>query len=407
MKFREKLADVQEKLKKEKIDGWLLYDFRHNNPLAYSFLEIKPVKMLSRRFFYWIPQKGETIKIVPQIEPHTLDHLPGIKWIYKTWQELENFLFSLHLDNCRIAMEYSPFNTLPIISKVDAGTIDLLRQYGAEIVSSANFIQHYTSVWSTQQLQDHLYAAEVLDKIVTQTWTFIEKKLVGHNYIDEYQVQQFMLQLMHDYGCITADPPTCAVNANSADPHYTPKKEASQSIRLGDFILLDLWCKKNCQRAVYADITRVGVASNKPSDKQQAIFQIVKKARDQATEFVRECYEKNKPLQGWEVDQICRDVIHECGYEAYFIHRTGHNIGEEVHGPGANLDNFETHDFRELIAGTCFSVEPGIYLPHEFGVRLEYDIYLSMDGQVQITGGIQEKLYLMEVFCNILFFHLK
>ncbi|WP_042280187.1 M24 family metallopeptidase [Candidatus Protochlamydia sp. R18] len=392
MEFGKKLIEVQQQLKKEEINGWLLYDFRHSNSLAYIFLEIPTSKMLSRRFFYWIPSSGEPIKIVPQIEPHTLDHLPGIKWIYKSWQELESQLFSLKLENHKVAMEYSPFSALPTLSKVDAGTIDFMRKNGVEIVSSANFIQRYTCVWNPQQLQSHLEAAEILSLIVDQTWNFIEKKLITSQAVDEYQVQQFMLKLMIEHNCVTADPPICAINANSADPHYSPKKGQALSIRPGDFILLDLWCKKNQSNSVYADITRVGVAAKNAQEKQKHIFNIVKESRDRATLFIKENYEAGLSIQGWQVDQLCRDVLNEKGYGEYFIHRTGHNIGQDVHGPGANLDNFETRDFRQLIPGTCFSIEPGIYLPHEFGVRLEYDVYLSFEKKIQITGGIQEEL---------------
>lgn len=392
MEFDKTLNEVQSLLEEQQIDGWLLYDFHRSNPLVYTFLNIPPGKLLSRRFFYWIPQKGEPIKILPQIEPHTLDHLPGVKWLYKSWQELEKLLFSITVENAKVAMEYSPYNALPIISKVDAGTIELMRKNGAEIVSSANLVQRYTSVWSERQLQGHLAAADVLNEIVNRTWAFIEKSLQNKLSIDEYQVQQFMLDLMHQNQCITADPPTCAVNAHSADPHYGPTKDCSSPIHPGDFILLDLWCKQDTQDSVYADITRVGVAAPQATPRQVKIFNLVKAARDRATLFVKENYEKGQPIQGWEVDQACRDVIVEAGYGDYFIHRTGHNIGEEVHGSGANLDNLETHDFRELIPGTCFSVEPGIYLPQQFGVRLEYDIYLHPTGRIEITGGIQEEL---------------
>lgn len=392
MKFLEKLIEVQTELTQQQIDGWLLYDFRGCNNLALNFLEIPTGKMMTRRFFYWIPQKGDPIKIVPVIEPYTLDHLPGIKWVYRGWEEMEKFLFAIAAENRSIAMEYSPFNALPVISKVDAGTVEQIRKTGAEVVSSANLLQRYTSVWTDAQLHSHLYAAELLNEIVDQTWAFIESCLQEKRAIDEYAVQQFMLEKMHNKGCTTDKPPICAVNAHSADPHYQPQKAECLPICNGDFILLDLWCKKAEPHAVYADITRVGVAAANPTDKQQEIFRLVKRARDQATEFIKSRYELGLPIQAWEADQVCRNVITEAGYGDYFVHRTGHNIGEELHGPGANLDNFETHDFRLLLPGTCFSVEPGIYIPNEFGVRMEYDIYLDHSGRIKVTGGIQEKL---------------
>jgi Xaa-Pro aminopeptidase len=397
MEFETKLQEVQRVLMEEKMDGWLLFDFRRSNPLAYTFLEIPSDKMLTRRFFYWIPQKGDPIKIVSLIEPHTLDHLPGMKWTYRGWQELERLLFSLGSENRTIAMEYSPYQALPTVSKVDAGMVELIRKTGAQVVSSANILQRYTSVWAPAQVQSHLAAAKVLESIVDRTWAFIERSLQLENALDEYQVQQFMLQAIYEEGCQTDDWPHCAVNAHSADPHYHPTPETALPIRAGDFILLDLWCKQKVPHAVYADITRVGVAALRPTQKQQEIFEIVKDARDQATLLIKEHYENQRPLQGWQVDQVCRDCIQKAGYGDYFIHRTGHNLGEEVHGPGANLDNFETHDYRQLLPGTGFTIEPGIYLPQQFGVRLEYDIYLDPVGEIRVTGGIQEELVCLQI----------
>lgn len=393
--FENKIKEVQKDLKEQELEGWLLYDYHHANDLAYAFLEISCGKMATRRFFYWIPQKGEPIKIVSLVEPYALDHLPGAKWYYRGWQDLERLLFSFAVKNGKIAMEYSPYNALPNVSRVDAGIVELIRKTGAHVVSSANLLQKYTSVWSPQQLESHLAAAHVLDKIAEKTWSFIEHSLQQQKRIDEYQVQQFMLDQMDKENCITDDWPICAVNGHSADPHYFPVKERAAPIRKGDFILIDLWCKQKIPHSVYADITRVGVAAAKPSSRQEEIFQIVRKARDHGTNFIQQNYQKNTPIQGWQVDQMCRDVISDSGYGDFFIHRTGHNIGEVVHGPGANLDNLETHDYRTLISGTCFSMEPGIYLPQEFGVRLEYDIYLNPNGEVMVTGGIQEQIAMM------------
>ncbi len=397
MDFKAKLQEVQASLQEEEIDGWLLFDFRRSNPLVYTFLNLASDKMLTRRFFYWIPQKGDPVKIVSMVEPYVLDHLPGSKWIYRGWQELERLLFSIGTENRIIAMEYSPYNALPTASNVDAGTLELVRKSGVEVVSSANILQRYTSIWTVEQLKSHLAAAKVLESIVDQTWAFIEHSLQVGVPLNEYQVQQFMLQAILEKGCQTDHLPHCAINANSANPHYDPQPDQSLPIRAGDFILLDLWCKQKVPHAVYADITRVGVAAPRPTSKQQEVFQIVKKARDQATLFIKEHYENSRSLQGWQVDQICRNFIEKTGYSEYFIHRTGHNLGEEVHGPGANLDNFETHDYRQLLAGTGFTIEPGIYLPGEFGIRLEYDIYLDPVGKICITGGIQEELVCLQV----------
>jgi Xaa-Pro aminopeptidase len=390
--FTDKLKEVQNDLNEQAIDGWLFYDFRGSNILAYRFLEIASDKFFSRRFFYWIPKRGEPIKIVSLIEPYGLDHLPGLKWTYRTWEELEKFLFEIALPQKKIAMEYSPENAIPVVSKVDAGTIELVQKKGAQVVSSANLMQKYTSVWSSEQLHSHIVAADVLCDVIDLTWKWISESFTTKNALNEYQVQQFMQAEIAKRDCICDHPPICAVNAHSADPHYAPAPNLSTPICPGDFILLDAWCKQNHPGAVYADIARVAVAASQPTPKQNQVFTIVKQARDLATEFIRSHYEKNIPLQGWQVDQVCRDYIAQMNYEEFFIHRTGHNIGEEVHGAGANLDNFETHDCRTLLPGTCFSVEPGIYLPNDFGVRLEYDIYLDVSNQIKITGGIQTEI---------------
>lgn len=397
MQFEERLNEIQAALRECKMDGWLLFDYRQSNPAARTMLAVPLEKITTRRFFYWIPKEGQPIKIVPQIEPYTLDHLPGLKWLYRGWKDLEQLLFSLLVANSTIAMEYSPYNALPNIAKVDAGFIDLLRKWGVQVVSSANILQRYTSVWTKEQINSHRFAANVLEQIVDRTWAFIEHSLQNRLPINEYQVQQFMVREMEEANCETSHWPDCAVNAHSADPHYEPSPDSSSPIRVSDFILIDIWCKQKIPHAVYADITRVGVAATVPTAKQQEIFTLVKMARDAATLFVKENYENQRPVQGWEVDDVARKCIAQSGYGEYFIHRTGHNLGEEVHGAGANIDNFETHDYRELLPGTAFTIEPGIYLPGEFGVRLEYDLYLNPAGTVEITGGIQKELVCLQV----------
>lgn len=392
MPFIDDLKDIQHQLATQELSGWLLYDFRRSNSLACTFLDIPVNQMLTRRFFYWIPQQGDPVKIVSAIESHVLDHLPGSKSIYRSWQELEQFLFAIAVEHRRIAMEYSPYNALPVVSQVDAGTVDLIRRSGAEVVSSANLIQQYTSVWTEEQLKSHLEAAKALEEIVDLAWSFIARALATGSFVTEYDVQQFMLEEIHKRKCITSGDPICAVNKHSANPHYAPQKQTALTIYHGDFILLDVWCKQAKPGAVYADISRVGVALDEPTDLQKKIFTIVKKARDEATEFVRRHHAAHQLIEGWQVDQLCRDVITQEGYGEFFIHRTGHNIGEEDHGLGANLDNLETHDFRHLLPGTCFSIEPGIYLPDQFGVRLEYDVYLHPSGEIDVTGGIQNHL---------------
>jgi Xaa-Pro dipeptidase len=392
MNYENRIIDVQQNLLKLKLDGWLLYDFRRSNNLACQFLEIPENQFLSRRFFYWIPSVGTPIKIVHSIENHALDHLPGKKNQYHTWQGLEKCLKSILSNQTHIAMEYSPKGAIPAVSKVDGGTIDLVKSFGVEIQSSGDLLQKYTSVWDEHKLQTHLKAAQVLCEVVDNCWLMIGKNLRNSKKITEYDVQEYILEQFEKNNCLTSDAPICAVNAHSADPHYCPNKTNASIIQKGDFILIDLWCKQKIDHAVYADITRVGVAAETPTQRQQEIFEIVRKSRDAGTKLVMDRFKTGILLKGYEVDQCCRDVIGAAGYGEFFIHRTGHNIDETDHGNGAHLDNLETHDDRQLLPGTCFSIEPGIYLPNEFGVRLEYDVYVSPDGIVQVTGGIQESI---------------
>lgn len=386
--MQKKIKRVQDWLKMHQIDGWLLYDFRRSNLLACRFLEISSTQLLTRRFFYWIPQAGDPLKLISAVED-PLGHLPGKEVKFRSWTELHAALKCI--EGCKkVAMEYSPDGATPEISRVDGGTIDLIRKQGCQVVSSGNLLQEFTCVWDAAKWDSHKKAAHVLDTIASEAWEWIKVRLQGGVPVREYEVQQWMLQRMEHYDCVTEHPPICAVNAHSGNPHYEPTAENSSLIREGDWILIDLWCKFKEENAVYADITRVAVAAHKASPKQQEVFTIVQKAQAAALQFVKERYTK-QPLHGYEVDRVCRQVIEKAGYGPFFLHRTGHNIDESDHGAGAHLDDLETHDERELLPSSCFSIEPGIYLP-EFGVRLEYDVFLHPEGEVIVTGGIQEKI---------------
>jgi Xaa-Pro dipeptidase len=392
MKFPDKLKDVQDRLLQHGLDGWLFYDFRKNNALALAFLEIPSTILLTRRFFYWLPQKGEPVKLVHAIEKNNLDHLPGSKIIYTTWEELEEALKRLLEGFSHIAMEYSPNNSVPYVSKVDGGTLERVRSFGVEVHSSGDLLQNYTSVWDKTKYDDHVYAAKVLSDTAQSIWDWISKKLKQGAAINEFVVQQRILQLIEEHGCFTDEPPIVAVNAHSADPHYLPNAKIFDAIKPGDFVLIDLYCKKNSPGAPFADITRVAVAADTPNPKHQKVFEIVSRAQNAALELVRRRFHEGEPLMGWEVDRECRQVIQQAGYGDYFIHRTGHNLDEHLHGPGANIDNYETQDRRYIIPGTCFTLEPGIYLPGEFGVRLEFDVFVHLDGKVEVNGGVQRKI---------------
>ena len=386
---------MQKHLTDNQIDGWLLYDFHGMNSLARDFLQVDPHLMITRRFFYWIPAQGDPVKLLHKIEPHVLANLPGRSESYLRWEELEEKIGKLLKGAKIVAMEHSPKNGIPYLSKVDAGTVDLVRGFGVEVVSSGSFLQHYTCVLDAEQLAMHIEAADFLDRLAGRVWEKVRTAVKNGTSLNEYQVRMFMAEQMTAHGFTTEGLPICAVNAHSADPHYEPPKQGSSEIKRGDFVLIDLWCKKDHPKGVYGDITRVAVVDAHATPRQQEIFSLVRLAQKSATDFVMERYAAGEKLRGAEVDRVCRKVIVEAGYGEFFTHRTGHNIYTQDHGPGAHIDSLETLDMRELIPGTCFSIEPGIYLPSEFGVRLEYDVYLGAGGLARVTGGIQDELLLL------------
>lgn len=386
-----KLKDAQKLIQERKLDGWLLYSFRRNNPLACTFLDIPENQMGTRRFYYWIPAQGEPIKIVHAIEARALDHVPGKKIIYNSWQGLNADLKSALAHAKKIAMEYSP--NIPYISLVDAGTVDFIRSLGVEVVSSGEILPYFTAVLSPSQAESHLRAAKACDEVSKAAWKWISEHLKAGKKFTEYDVQQEIVADFHRRGLNTDHDPIVAVNAHSADPHYAPEKNHSSPIQKGDFILIDLWAKETGEKSIFGDITRVGVAASHPTPKQQEIFSLVRKAQKAATDLVMKRFAEKKRVEGWEVDDAARHVIREAGYGDAFLHRTGHSIEMTLHGSGAHMDNLEMHDVRPILPGTCFSVEPGVYLAGEFGVRLEYDLYIHPNGQVEITGGIQDQIF--------------
>ncbi len=392
MLIKDKIGDVQKHLQKHKIDGWLLYDFQGSNPLARDFLEVPSERHLTRRYFYWIPAQGEPVRIVHEIESNSLEHLPGEKRIYLRWQMLEKILRDLLGTSRVVAMEYSKNCSVPYLSKVDAGTVELVRSCGVDVVSSAPFLQYYSCILDSGQVQSLKDAANVLELAVTVTWDAIRNALKTDQKITDCGVVKLIMKIFKEHDCITNAPPHCAVNADSADPHFSPNESKPVAIHAGDFVLIDLWCKKRTSGAIYADITRVAIAAKEPSCKVQEVFSIVRKAQKAATEFIQQCFAEDKEVKGCEVDEVSRNVIINAGYGDYFTHRTGHNIMTDLHGPGTHLDSLETYDDRPLLRGTCCSCEPGIYLPGEFGVRLENDLYIDMNGKVHVYGGVQDEI---------------
>ena len=376
--YHQRIAAIQQALREsDGLDGWLFYDFRVSDPLAYRVLLLDPARHVTRRWYYWIPAQGDPVKLLHRIEPHALDELPGQDRLYVSWDEQRTALASI-LKGCRrIAMQYSPLNAVPYISRVDAGTIELIRSFGAEVVSSADLVQRFEAVWTEEQRASHEYATVALRRIVDEAFAHVAASVLKGRSLTEYELQQFILARIGDAGMTTSSAPIAAVDAHSADPHYGPSAVGSSPIGRDCLVLIDLWAKRREPGSVYGDITWTGYTAGRAPDKQQTVFAAVRRGRDAALAFVRERAAHGRLPFGWEVDEVCRNEIRQAGYGDFFVHRTGHSIGEEVHGNGANIDNLETRDSRRLMPRTCFSIEPGVYLPGEFGIRSELDVYLS------------------------------
>ncbi len=374
----DRIAAVQQALRTQgAVDGWLFYDFRGSDPLSYRVLLLDSSMHVTRRWYYWIPSEGTPRKLLHRIEPHVLDQLPGETDYYVSWEQQRELLARV-LHGCRrIAMQYSPLNAVPYVSRVDAGTIELVRTFGLEVVSSADLIQTFEAVWTDRQLESHQYAAAALRRIVDEAFAHVAEAVIQNRGLTEYGLQQFILGRIRKAGMVTSSAPIAAVNAHSADPHYGPGPTGSLKIQRDDLVLIDLWAKRAEAGSVYADITWTAYAGVHVPVKHREIFELVRRGRDAALEFVRTQLQAGHRPYGFEVDAACRGVIDAAGYGDRFVHRTGHSIGEEVHGNGANIDGLETHDTRRLMPRTCFSIEPGIYLPGEFGIRSELDAYVS------------------------------
>ena len=377
------VSAIQNAIRSQEIDGWLLSDFRGNNILARRILQFADHAMGSRRWMYFIPGTGQPKKLVHRIESAALDHLPGEKIVYLTWQSFEAGVAELVRGLKTVAMEYSPRNGIPSLSRVDAGTVELVMAGGVEVVPSGDLIQLFEAVWDDEQWAMHLAAGEHTDSAYAVAWKFIadEVRTVGNT--TEAAVRDVIMAHFAQHNLTTYHPPIVAVNQNSGDPHY---ETGTARIRCGDFVLIDLWAKLDRPRAVYSDLTRTGYVGNLVPTKYATVFAIVAEARDAAIQLVRERFKQGQPLRGFEVDDACRKVIQGAGYGEFFIHRTGHSIGQEVHGNGANMDNLETHETRRVFPGCCFSVEPGIYLP-EFGIRSEVDVFVDRQCRIHVTAG--------------------
>jgi len=385
-----KLTEIQRELQRQNLDGWLFFDHHHRDPLAYRVLGFRPRRQVTRRWYYYIPASGEPRGLVHRVEPAMLDQLPGRKFPYASWTEQKQRLGELLSGSRRIAMQYSPDCAIPYIAMVDAGTIELVRSLGVEVFTSADLIQVFEARWNPNALESHLEAGRRVDRIRAEAFAFIGAKTRSALSTSELEVRDFILDSFATAGLFTDHGPIVAVNENSSNPHYEPNEQQSSDIRAGDFVLIDMWAKLAEPGSVYYDITWTGFCGPTPAAEMRAVFEVVRGARDAAIRRVKEAVAARQPLRGYEVDDAARGFIQERGHAQFFTHRTGHSLGEEVHGNGANMDNLETHDERLVVPWTCFSIEPGIYLP-EFGVRSEVNVFVG-DDAARVTGEMQSEL---------------
>jgi len=383
------LLEIQKALVASEMDAWLLFDFHGMNPIAARVAGLSGGHMITRRWFGLIPSSGEPVWLHSAIEAHVFSELPGRKVAYVGWRQLEEYLRGLIQGHRRVAMEYSPGGAIPYVSRVDGGTLEMVRTCGAEVVSSADLVQFFEARWSPEALASHRRSARHLDEIVQSTFHEIAQAVGSGRNRTEHEIQQFMLELFRKRD-LMAEPPIVAVNANAGNPHYEPVEGRSASIKNGDLVLLDLWCREKGDSAVFADITWMGFVGKTVPTRYDDVWQAVAGARDVAIAYVLDAVKDGKILRGCDVDDVARAFIRDRGYERFFIHRTGHNVGREVHGNGAHLDNLETRDERRLIPATGFTIEPGVYLP-EYGIRSEVNLFIAERG-AEVTTSVQDRI---------------
>ena len=414
------IDEMQAAIREQGLDGWLFYDHHHRDPIAGRVLGLDPAAHVTRRWYYFVPAIGEAQKLVHRIESFRLDALPGTKRAYSSWQELAAELEAMLVGARRIAMQYSPRNAILYVSMVDAGTVEFLREIGKEIVSSADLVSRFEAVLSEQQMASHAVAQRAIDAILLEAWREIGTRvrpasglasgmksgmksgpasrvtLDAASELTEYAMMQWLAEALRREGLVWENGPNVSVGPNSADSHYEPTAERSRAIRNGDFLLIDIWGRQETplrdgKPAIHYDVTWTGVIGREPNEREQTIFAAVTAGRDAAIQTVEDAFRDGRAMRGFEADRAARRVIDAAGYGAYFTHRTGHNISADLHGTGAHLDDLETHDERLILPRTCFSVEPGIYLPGEFGVRSEVNM-LTDTGRAWVTGARQREL---------------
>ncbi|HTQ84729.1 MAG TPA: M24 family metallopeptidase [Candidatus Solibacter sp.] len=383
------LQDIQAELRAEKLDGWLFYDHHRRDPIAARILG-SGNGMNTRRWFYLIPARGEPRKLVHRIESAALDHLPGRKTVYSGRDELETGLKKTLGGAKTVAMQYSPRNEIFYVSLVDAGTVELVRGLKCRVVTSADLVQKFEASWTPAQAESHRAAGVLVDQITQGAFRRAAEHVREGRAITEYDLVQWMLGEFRANGLETEDGPNASVGPSSGDPHYEPREGKSRPIRKGDLLLLDVWAKLARPDSVYYDITWMGYLGAEVPDRYAKVFAVAREARDAAVAFVQKNVRAGRPIAGFQVDRVARGIITKAGYGKNFVHRTGHNIGRDVHGAGANMDDLEIHDVRRILPHTCFSIEPGIYFP-EFGVRTEVNVYVD-DGDAGTTGAVQREI---------------
>ncbi|MCK5125274.1 MAG: aminopeptidase P family protein [candidate division Zixibacteria bacterium] len=387
----DRIRSIQGELARMGLDGWLIYDFHRTNDVAVSFLNLEGI--VTRRSFYYIPTSGTPIAFVHNIEKKPFEKLPGEKFYYSSYRILEEKLRKTLTGKKRLAMEYSPLGRLPYIGKVDAGTIELIKSYGVEIVSSADLVGKFDACLDDEQIIMHKEAAVKVNEIKDAAFVFIKDRLISGKKVIEYDVAQFILESFNKAGMVTDHSPICGVRENGGNPHYEPTAEYSIEIKKDDLILIDLWAKFDKPRAIYADMTWMAFAGNSVPEQYVRDFTLVTMARDAAVDYITLNWDKKK-IFGYAVDDVCRGVIMADGSDLYFTHRTGHSIAESVHGPGPNIDNLETEDRRRLMPGHLFSIEPGLYFD-DHGVRTEIDVLITENGPEVTTQPVQKDIVLL------------
>jgi len=381
------IARIQEALRREKLDAWLFFDHHQRDPLAYRVLGFQPIRHVTRRWYYLIPANGEPRGLVHRIESGMIDAVPGEKLQYSSWREQHAGLARLLKGSKRVAMQYSPECAVPYVAMVDAGTVELVRGMGVEVVTSAELVQEFEACLSGAQFASHIEAGKRIDPLCAGAFRFISDNL--SNSVSEMVVRDWVRNQFKATGLVADDGPIVGVNANAGNPHYEPTPQTNRPIHPGDFVLLDMWAKLDQPDAVYYDITWTGFVGE-PPERIREVFEIVRDARDKAIDVVIGAKAANREIRGYEVDDAARNYITSRGFGDRFVHRTGHSIGTEVHGSGANMDNLETHDERRILPGALFSVEPGIYL-EDFGVRSEVNVFVKSDS-AGTTGAVQRDL---------------